>query len=57
MVENNLQARRPDTNAASRIEGGIEASDARVAMIMVGSVISDKTKPPTSGAERGIEKS
>ena len=43
----------PTPSAASRIEGGIEASDARVAMIMVGRVISDKTSPPTSGAERG----
>ena len=30
-----------------------DLSAARVTMIMVGKVISDNTKPPTSGAERG----
>ena len=42
--------------AASRIEGGTAFRAARVAMMIVGSVISDSTMPPTSGAERGRPK-
>ena len=40
-------------SAASRIDGGTALKAARVAMMMVGRVISASTIPPTSGAERG----
>ena len=43
-------------SAASRIDGGTAFSAARVAMMMVGSVSSASTRPPTSGAERGRPK-
>ena len=46
----------PTPSAASRIEGGTAFSAARLAMMMVGSVISASTSPPTSGAERGRPK-
>ena len=46
----------PTPSAASLIEGGTALSAARVVMMMVGSVISDRTMPPTSGAERGRPK-
>ena len=46
----------PMPSAASRIEGGTALKAARVAMMMVGSVISESTMPPTSGAERGRPK-
>ena len=39
----------PSPSAAERIDGGTAASAARVAMMIVGSVISDSTSPPTSG--------
>ena len=41
---------------AWRIQGGTAFSAERVAMMMVGSVISAMTMPPTSGAERGRPK-
>jgi len=44
----------PMPRAASRIDGGTAFTEARVTMIMVGSVISASTSPPTRGAERGI---
>ncbi len=47
----------PRPSAAERIEGGTARSAARVAMMMVGSVISVSTRPPTSDAERGRPKS
>ena len=43
----------PSPSAAERIDGGTAASAARVAMMIVGSVISDSTSPPTKAAERG----
>ena len=57
MVEHRLDAcEAPTPSAASRIDGGTAFSAARVAMMMVGSVISASTMPPTSGAERGRPK-
>jgi hypothetical protein len=44
----------PNPSAAERIDGGTAASAARVAMMMVGSVIRDSVMPPTSDAERGM---
>ena len=38
------------------IDGGTDFIAARLEMMMVGSVISDNTRPPTSGAERGSPK-
>ena len=38
------------------IEGGTDVSAERLAMMMVGSVISVSTSPPTNGAERGRPK-
>jgi len=46
----------PIPSAASRIEGGTDFSAARLAMMMVGSVIKVSTRPPTSGADRGRPK-
>ena len=46
----------PTPNAASRIDGGTDFSAARLAMMMVGRVMSVSTRPPTSGAERGRPK-
>ncbi len=43
-------------SAASRIDGGTAFSAAREAMMMVGSVSSVSTNPPTMGAERGMPK-
>ncbi len=43
-------------SAASRIDGGTALIAARLAMMIVGSVISVSTSPPTSGAERGTPK-
>ncbi len=43
----------PTPSAAERIEGGTAFSAERVAMMIVGSVISVSTSPPTSAAERG----
>jgi hypothetical protein len=43
----------PTPSAASRIEGGTAFSEARVEMMIVGSVISVSTSPPTSGADCG----
>ena len=43
----------PTPKAASRIDGGTAASEARVEMMIVGSVISVRTRPPTSGADCG----
>ena len=43
----------PTPNAASRIDGGTDFSEARVEMMIVGKVIRVSTKPPTSGAEFG----
>ena len=39
----------PIPRAASRMEGGTDLSDARLAMMMVGSVIKVSTRPPTRG--------
>ena len=39
----------PRPRAAARIDGGTAFSAARVAMMIVGSVISVSTRPPTSG--------
>ncbi len=47
---------RPCPAPPARIDGGTERSAARVAMMMVGSVISVSTRPPTRGAERGRPK-
>ncbi|MNY62014.1 hypothetical protein D3C86_1987690 [compost metagenome] len=44
----------PRPSAAERIDGGTAFSAARVAMMMVGKVISVSTRPPTSAAERGM---
>ena len=44
----------PTPSAASRIEGGTAPIAARVAMMMVGSVIRASTRPPTIEAERGM---
>ena len=41
----------PIPSAASRIDGGTDLRAARVAMIMVGNVISVRTNPPTIGAD------
>ncbi|MNY48219.1 hypothetical protein D3C86_1835390 [compost metagenome] len=46
-----LEAPRP--RAAARIDGGTAFRAARVAMMIVGRVISVRTRPPTSEAERG----
>ena len=46
----------PTPKPASRIEGGTAFSALRVTMMIVGSVISESTMPPTSGAERGRPK-
>src|SRR3546814_19259912 len=46
----------PTPKAASRIDGGTAFSAARVTMMMVGRVISDRTMPPTRCAERGSPK-
>ena len=43
----------PTPSAASRIEGGTDFSAARVAMMIVGIVMSASVMPPTKGAERG----
>ncbi len=43
----------PTPSAASRMDGGTARSAARVEMMMVGSVISVSTSPPTIGADRG----
>ena len=54
VVEHHLHLEAPRPSAAERIDGGTAASAARVAMMIVGSVISVSTRPPTSGAERGM---
>ncbi len=46
----------PMPSAACRIDGGTDFRAARLAMIMVGSVISASTIPPTTGADRGSPK-
>ena len=46
----------PTASAASRIDAGVAWSAARAAIITVGRVINASTRPPTSGAERGIPK-
>ena len=43
----------PTPSAASRIDGGTDFSAARVEMMIVGSVISVSTSPPTMGADCG----
>ena len=43
----------PTPKAASRIDGGTARIDARVAMMMVGSVISEITSAPTSDDDCG----
>ena len=43
----------PTPRAASRIEGGTDLSEARLAMMIVGRVIRVSTRPPTREAERG----
>ncbi len=53
MVEDGLHLGGAKPSAAARIDGGTAFSAARVAMMMVGSVISVSTRPPTSAAERG----
>ena len=42
--------------AASRIDGGTDLIAALLEIIIVGKVISVKTKPPTNGTERGTPK-
>ena len=42
--------------AASLIEGGTDLIAARLAIMMVGSVINVNTKPPINGVERGTPK-
>ena len=46
----------PRPSAASRIDGGTDVSAAREAMMMTGNVMRLKTRPPTSGADRGRPK-
>ena len=46
----------PTAKAPSLIEGGTDRSDALEAIIIVGSVINDKTIPPTRGDDRGKSK-
>ena len=43
----------PRPKAAERIDGGTAFKAARVAMMIVGSVINVSTRPPTTAAERG----
>ncbi len=45
----------PRPRAASLIDGGTALMEARAAMMITGSVISESTRPPTSGEERGSE--
>ena len=46
----------PIARAASLIEGGTDWSDDLVAIIIVGRVIKDNTRPPTKGTDLGIPK-
>ena len=46
----------PRPNAPSFIEGGTDFSAALLEIIIVGSVIKERTIPPTSGADLGIPK-
>ena len=43
----------PTPSAASRIDGGTDFNDARLAIIIVGKVIRVRTIPPTTGVDLG----